>query len=84
MISVKVTNQETFGFTHIVKAVSWDHFRARYLSYLVAVRCTAGPNHKNPPEIKRKKSVKLTDPNNACNTLTNSEYEGREYISSIF
>ena len=34
---------------------------------------TVGPHGKNPPKIKLKKFVKLTDNNYACNDLTNFE-----------
>ena len=34
---------------------------------------TVGPHGKNPPKIKLKKFVKLTDNNYACNDLANFE-----------
>ena len=37
--------------------------------------CTVGPNVKNPPKIRLKKFVKLTDHTCACNDLTSFEYE---------
>ena len=45
------------------------------LSKPAACRPTVGPNFKNPPKMRFKTFVKLTDHTCACNDLTNFECE---------
>ena len=44
----------------------------------------AAPNVKNPPKIKPKKFVKLTDHTYACKTLTNFEYKTHPPETKIY
>ena len=48
---------------------------ANLLAPAARSRYTVVPNVKNPPKIRMKKIVKLTDHTCACNDLTSFEYE---------
>ena len=50
----------------------WQSIRHRPLS---RPQRTVGPNDNNPPKMRFKKFVKLTDYTYACNDLTSFEYE---------